>query len=188
MTATSRILVLYAHPAPHRSRIHRRMAEAAQSVAQVQVHDLYETYPDFDIDVQQEQALVAGADMVVFQYPIQWYSVPALLKEWIDVVLEHGWAYGPGGTALQKKDTWLATTTGGVQESYQEDGDHRHPFSAYLLPLQQTARLCGMRWLPPYILHGAHQIDDATAEAHIATYRERLATYPSWPELAADAK
>lgn len=183
MTASPRILILYAHPAPHRSRINRRMVEVAQSLSNVQVHDLYEAYPDFNIDVQHEQTLLADADMVVFQHPTQWYSVPALMKEWIDVVLEHGWAYGAGGTALQLRDAWLATTTGGSHASYKEGGEHRHPFSAFLLPLQQTVNLCGMRWLSPCILHGAHLIDDAAADAHIATYRERLATYPHWPEL-----
>ena len=184
MIAAPRILILYAHPTPYRSRINRRLVEAAQSVPNVRVHDLYETYPDFYIDVPREQALLADADLVVFQHPIQWYSMPALLKQWVDAVLEPGWAYGEGGTALHHKDYWLAVTTGGAHESYQDGGYHRHPFAAFLPPFQQTADLCGMRWLPPYIIHGAHQIDNATMMEHIAIYRERLTTYPHWPELA----
>lgn len=183
MSASPSILVLYAHSAPHRSRVNRRLVEAASTVPNVRLHDLYETYPDFNIDVAHEQALLADADLVIFQHPIQWYSAPALLKEWFDVVLEHGWAYGTGGTALRGKHYWLVATTGGASESYQETGYHRRPFSAFLPPFEQTARLCGMHWLPPYILHGAHQTDDATVEAHVARYRERLATYPHWPEL-----
>ncbi|HEV7618066.1 MAG TPA: NAD(P)H-dependent oxidoreductase [Burkholderiaceae bacterium] len=185
MPASPRILVLYSHPASHRSRVNRPMAEAARSVPNVQVHDLYETYPDFHIDVEYEQRLLADADLVVFQHPIQWYSMPALPKEWVDVVFQEGWAYGPGGTALQNKDYWLAATTGGTHESYQDSGPHRRPFSAFLPQFEQTAELCGMRWLPPHILHDAHRVDDAAVAAHIETYRERLATYPHWPELAA---
>ncbi|MDB5761242.1 MAG: kefK [Herminiimonas sp.] len=183
-TAPPRILILYAHPAPHRSRVNRRLVEAARSVPNVLLHDLYETYPDFDIDVPREQALLADADLVVFQHPIQWYGMPALLKEWVDLVLELGWAYGPGGTALQNKDYWLVATAGGAHESYRENGHHRHPFSAFLPPFRQTAELCGMRWLPPFILHGARQVDDETVATHIAHYRERLVTYPDWPEFA----
>ena len=67
------------------------------------MHDLYEAYPDFDIDVRREQELLAAHEVIVLQHPFYWYSAPALLKEWQDLVLEHGWAYGSGGTALRGK-------------------------------------------------------------------------------------
>jgi putative NADPH-quinone reductase len=185
MPSSPRILVIYAHPASHRSRINLQLVEAAGNLPNVQIHDLYETYPDFHIDISHEKKLLAAADLVVFQHPIQWYSMPSLLKEWVDVVLEHGWAYGSGGNALHGKDYWLVATTGGTSESYQKTGYHRHPFSAFLPPFEQTAQLCGMRWLPPHILHGAHQANKDVAAAHIATYLERLRIYPHWPELAA---
>ena len=101
MNAAPRILILYAHPTHRRSKVNRRLIEAARTVPNVLVHDLYETYPDFYIDVEYEQRMLADADLVVFQHPIQWYSMPALLKEWVDLVLELGWAYGSGGTALK---------------------------------------------------------------------------------------
>ncbi|MES2538895.1 MAG: NAD(P)H-dependent oxidoreductase [Pseudomonadota bacterium] len=183
MNTLPRILILYAHSAPHRSRVNRLLVDAASAMTNIRVHDLYETYPDFDIDIQHEQMLLTEADLVVFQHPIQWYSMPALLKEWVDVVLEQGWAYGQDGNALRDKDFWLVATTGGPQESYQESGYHRYPFSAFLPPIRQTIELCGMRWLPPHILHGAHQADDDVIAAHVDRYRERLATYPHWPEL-----
>jgi glutathione-regulated potassium-efflux system ancillary protein KefF len=106
--------------------------------------------------------------------------MPSLLKEWVDVVLEQGWAYGANGNALRGKDYWLVATTGGALESYQEGGYHGHEFSAFLPPFQQTAELCGMRWHAPYILHGAHQVDEAVVAAHIEGYRERLHAYPHW--------
>jgi putative NADPH-quinone reductase len=183
MPTPPRILVIYAHPASHRSRVNHQLAEAAKTLLNVQVHDLYETYPDFHVDISHEQKLLVAADLIVFQHPIQWYSMPALLKEWVDVVLEPGWAYGHNGTALHGKNFWLVATTGGMPESYQETGYHRHPFSAFLPPFEQTARLCGMRWLAPCIFHGAHQVDDNMVKAHIAHYLERLRTYPYWPEL-----
>lgn len=188
MSPAKRILILFAHPTPHHSRVNRRLAEAAQAVPNVRLHNLYETYPDFYIDVQHEQALLTEADLIVFQHPIQWYNMPSLLKEWVDVVLEYGWAYGPGGTALRGKDFWLVVTTGSVEASYQQGAYHGHEFAAFLPPIQQTALLCGMRWLPPLILHGAHQADDAAIDAHVAAYLQRLVSYPHWPELgAADA-
>jgi putative NADPH-quinone reductase len=185
MPTAPRILILYAHSASHLSRTNRRLMEAAATVPNVLVHDLYEIYPDFHIDIAQEQSLLSNADLIVFQHPIQWYSMPALLKEWVDVVLEHGWAYGPEGHALHGKDFWLVATTGGTDEAYRESGHHRQRFSAFLPPFQQTVHLCGMRWLPPHILHGAPQADDAAVAAHCEQYRKRLATYPHWPELDA---
>ncbi|HYD81665.1 MAG TPA: glutathione-regulated potassium-efflux system oxidoreductase KefF [Paucimonas sp.] len=184
MTDFSRILILYAHPAPHRSNVNRRMIAAARELPQVTVRDLYETYPDFHIDVEQEQELLAAADLIVFQHPIQWYGMPSLLKEWVDIVLEHGWAYGNGGTALRGKGFWLAATTGGTQASYTPGGYHDHSFEAFLPPFRQTAALCGMEWLPPHILHGARQADEATISAHVARYRELLAAWPRRPAAA----
>ena len=173
----ARVLVLFAHAAPHRSRVNARLAAAARSVPGVHVHDLYETYPDFFIDVEREQALVAAADVVVFLHPIQWYGMPALLKEWTDVVLQHGWAYGKDGTALHGKGYWMVATTGSTAEAYQSGAAHGRPFAHYLPPFEQTAALCGMRWLEPLILHGAHVVSDADVDAHVAAFRDRLLTY-----------
>lgn len=185
MTTDSRILVLYAHPASHRSRVNRLMAGVARELPNVTVRDLYEIYPDFHIDAAQEQALLATVDLVVFQHPIQWYGMPSLLKEWVDVVFEHGWAYGTGGTALQGKGFLLAATTGAGAASYAPGAYHGHAFDAFLPPYRQTAALCGMRWFPPFILHGAYHADDASIAAHAARYRELLAQWPDWSDLPA---
>ena len=169
-----RILVLYAHPAAHRSRINRRLADAARALDGVLVHDLYDTYPDFFIDVAREQALLEGADLVVFLHPLRWYSMPSLLKEWVDSVLQPGWAYGPGATALHGKGYWLAVTTGSPAESDWPGERHGHPFDAFLPPFEQTALLCGMQWWPPHILHGAIGAPADAVDAHVALFRARL--------------
>lgn len=179
--STPRILVLYAHPAPHRSRINRRLAEAARSLDGVMLHDLYETYPDFFIDVPREQALVEQTGMLVFLHPIRWYGMPALLKEWVDSVLQPGWAYGPGATALQGKGYLLAATTGSPAESYQAGERHGRPFADFLPPFEQTAALCGMRWWPPHILHGANNATEETIEAHVAAFRDLLSGFLHHP-------
>lgn len=176
-----RILIVYAHAMPHASRVNRALIEAARALPNVTVQDLYETYPDFHIDVAREQALLAAADLVVFQHPIQWYGMPALLKEWVDLVLEVGWAYGEGGTALKDKGYLLSVTTGSPADAYHETGLHGWPFGAFLPPFRQTAELCGMRWLPPFILHGARQVPQAAVDAHVANYLELLSAYPQWP-------
>lgn len=177
------IYLLAAHPDWRESRVNRRLLEAARDLAHVDVCDLYTTYPDYDIDVPAEQARVAAAGLIVLLHPIQWYSMPALQKLWLDDVLAHGWAYGSGGTALRGKDLWLAATTGGPESSYHPQSYNRYFFDAFLPPYEQTAALCGMRFLPPLVLHGAHSSDEPTLAGHVDVFRERLQSYPRWPEL-----
>jgi glutathione-regulated potassium-efflux system ancillary protein KefF len=182
-SADNRIYVLAAHPDWRESRVNRLLCESARAVSGVRVQDLYGSYPDYDIDVATEQAHAQAADLVVLLHPVQWYSMPALMKLWLDEVLAYGWAYGPGGTALQGKDLWLVASTGGPEASYHPQGYNRYFFDAFLPPYEQTATLCGMRFLPPLLLHGARRAGQDEVSAHAQVFRERLASYPDWPEL-----
>ena len=183
------ILVVVAHPELEQSRANRRLLQAARALQQespagrLAVRDLYALYPDYLIDVGVEQAALAAAKLVVWQQPIRWYSMPPLLKLWLDDVLTFGWAYGPEGSALRGKDLWLVASTGGPEDSYRPDSYNRYFFDAFLPPYEQTAALCGMRFLPPLILHGAHKASEAELGAHADTYVQRLADYPVWPEI-----
>ncbi|HEV7914151.1 MAG TPA: NAD(P)H-dependent oxidoreductase [Albitalea sp.] len=178
------ILVLMAHPALEQSRVNRALMQAARNAGpRVEVRDLYALYPDYLIDADVEQARLAAATLVVWQHPIHWYGPPPLMKLWIDEVLAFGWAYGPGGTALRGRDLWLVGSTGGPQESYRPDSYNRYFFDAFLPPYEQTAALCGMRFLHPMMLHGAHRASDAEIAAHAELYAQRLASHPDWPEL-----
>ena len=181
--ATGGIYLIAAHPNWRESRINRRLLDGARSVAKVLTNDLYTEYPDYCIDVATEQARMAAAQLIVLMHPIQWYSMPALQKLWLDDVLTYGWAYGVGGAALRGKDLWLVATTGGTEISYHPQGYNRYFFDAFLPPYEQTAALCGMRFLPPLLLHGAHSASAADVTDHIDTFRQRLQSYPRWPEM-----
>jgi len=187
MTA-SNILVLYAHPAPQRSPVSRRLADTARSLPGVVLRDLYETYPDFDIDGKYERALLDDASLVVFLHPIRWYGMPSILKEWMEVVLRPGWAYGDGGHALRGKGHWLVTSTGSPEGAWGVDGKHGRPFADFLPPFEQTAALCGMRWIPPLVMHDAAQADAAAVEAHVAEFRQRLEAYAGAPATAPEVR
>ncbi|MFM2065403.1 MAG: hypothetical protein RLZZ584_312 [Pseudomonadota bacterium] len=193
--ATGRVLVLVAHPDLHASRVNRRLHATAQRMASlpagahIEVRDLYRLYPDYAIDVAAEQAAVQRAGLIVWQHPVQWYSMPALMKLWLDEVLTHGWAYGHagGGGALAGRSLWLVASTGAREQAYSPTGYNRYFFDAFLPPYEQTAALCGLRFLPPLLLHGAHVAGKAELDAHVNTYAERLAGWPQpevWPELA----
>jgi putative NADPH-quinone reductase len=179
------ILVLYAHPAPHRSPVNRHLAEAARATPGVVVQDLYDSYPDFDIDAERERALVRDAALLVFLHPIRWYGMPSMLKEWMDVVMAPGWAYGKPDSALRGKGYWLVATTGSGPEAYQPGGLHGRPFADFLAPFEQTAALCGMDWIEPLVMHGAAQAGEAAIEAHVAEFTRRLHAYAAPLQSAA---
>lgn len=171
------IALIYAHPHPNRSRANRVLLDAARAVPGVTVRSLYDSYPDFEIDVAAERKLLTESQLIVWQHPIMWYSAPALLKLWFDTVLAHGWAYGEGGTALAGKCCLWVTTTGAPPAGYTPEGIHKHAFEAFVPAIEMTARYCGMRWLPPIVVHGAHRIDDAALRDHAQNYRERLTAF-----------
>ena len=166
------IYLIAAHPHWRESCVTRRLMTAADAAraagAQIDINDLYATYPDYAIDAEAERERVEAADLLVLVHPIQWYSMPALQKLWLDEVLGYGWAYGAGGDALRGKDLWLVASTGGPEASYHPQGYNRYFFDAFL---------------PPLILHGARSTDRASLEAHADTFAERLASYPDWPEM-----
>lgn len=182
-TSRRPVYVLAAHPNLRDSRVNRRLQAAAGKIAGVDLNDLYSSSPDYDFDVPREQARAEAAQLIVLLHPIQWYSMPALMKLWLDDVLTYGWAYG-GGTALRGKDLWLVATTGGSEASYHPESYNRYFFDAFLPPYEQTSALCGMRFLPPMLLHGAHRASEAEIAEHVAMFRQRLLTYPDWPEMA----
>ncbi|MES2887551.1 MAG: NAD(P)H-dependent oxidoreductase [Pseudomonadota bacterium] len=178
------VLVLVAHPALAQSVVNKQLLRAAGACgAPVEVRDLYALYPDYLIDVAAEQTCLQRARLVVWQHPIQWYHMPALMKLWVDEVLTDGWAYGAGGAALHGKDLWLVASTGGPADSYHPQSYNRYAFEAFLPAYEQTAALCGMRFLPPMVLHDARRVQPEDLAIHQARYVERLRHHPAWPEI-----
>ncbi len=166
------VLVLFAHPALEQSRIHRRLIAGHEHwPAEVTFHDLYELYPDFVIDVGYEQDLLLQHDIIVWQHPLYWYSVPPLLKQWIDLTLEHGWAYGSTGIYLRGKTVLNVITAGGQEEAYCDQGHNQYTMQQFLYPLERTAALCGMDYREPYVIYGTHNLHGADIEAEAVKYR-----------------
>jgi len=168
------ILILFAHPAFERSRVNRILVDAVRDINGVTFNDLYEAYPDFDVDVQREQELLVANDLIVLQHPLYWYSTPALLKQWEDLVLEHGWAYGSKGTALEGKRLLSAISAGGREDAYRSEGMNRYTMRELLAPIEQTAALCGMEYLPPFVVHGTHRMTQQEIEGHARDYRRAI--------------
>ena len=170
----SRILVIHAHPYPRRSRAGAALLSAVRDMPELGIHSLYDRYPDFAIDVKREQRALKHASVIVWQAPFYWYGVPSLLSHWFEKVLVDGFAYGPGGDALSGKLVQWVATTGTDQHAYEATGMHHHRFDAFVPPIEETARFCGMQWQAPIVVHGAHRIGDEALASHARDYRLRL--------------
>ena len=167
------IAVVHAHPYPRHSRACAALVEAIRDLPGLELRALYDLYPDFDIDPAAEQAAMERAGLIVWLHPTYWYTAPALMKHWFEKVLVKGWAHG-GGTALAGKECLWVTTTGGDEAAYSAAGRHRQPFDVFAPVVEQTARYCGMSWLEPFVVHGAHEVPEAALREAGERLRARL--------------
>lgn len=177
MAHMKKVLILFAHPRFENSRANRALLQAVQRLDFVTVHDLYERYPDFNIDVATEKKLLTDHQLIIWQFPLYMYGPPPILKQWIDLVLEYGWAHGAGGCSLENKILAVAVTTGGSREAYGAKSFNRFALSEFLRPLEQTAVLCRMIYLPPFAVQGMARLTDADLARYANLYRlavERL--------------
>lgn len=169
-----RILCLYAHPNHHKSRSNKIIVDVVKQIPSLTFHDLYENYPDYHIDVEREKELLVSHDILMFQHPFYWYSMPPLLKLWEDDVLELGFAYGPEGNALRGKDFLLSITAGGKQDAYCTEGYNRFCIDELITPYIQTANLCGLKWHTPMTLFDANRVSEQEIFEHGENLVKRL--------------
>ncbi|NIF60103.1 oxidoreductase [Enterobacter sp. Ap-916] len=170
----NKILVLAAHRAPEESRINRAGVTALKSIAGVTVHELKREYPDHQIDVEREQALLVEHDAIVLMFPFWWYSSPAILKDWQDQVLTFGFAYGTNGTALHGKKLMVMTSTGGQAEAYRAEGANRYTVEELLLPFHAMANKTGMIWQAPALIQGANTITEVLIDEGVNGWLSRV--------------
>ncbi|EPS3387552.1 NAD(P)H-dependent oxidoreductase [Vibrio vulnificus] len=167
----NKVLVIYAHPSQHRSEVNAPLFAAAQAVDGVTCVDLYAEYPQFDINIDKEQARLLEHDVIVFQFPLYWYSTPALLKEWQDLVLEYGFAYGTDGTALKDKLMLCVVSAGGKEQAYKAEGYNHFTIRQLLAPIEQMAALTSMHYLPPFAIFGARTaLEENRIDQHVERY------------------
>jgi len=178
-----KILIIFAHPKFEHSHVNQKLLQASSDLENIQIRDLYELYPDFNIDVQAEQELLIAADILIWHHPIYWYAAPPLLKQWLDLVLEFGWAYGPGGVFLKGKYVFNCVSSGGTADAYSKEGRHGHTLKEFLLPFYQTAKLCNMPYLPPFHVGGTHKIQSQELNDSAGKYRDLLVYLRDVPEI-----
>ncbi|GHJ42642.1 NAD(P)H-dependent oxidoreductase [Streptomyces sp. TS71-3] len=182
-TRAPRTLVVVGHPDLSRSRINAAMTEAIRDLDNVTVRDISRTYPDRIIDVAAEQQLVSAHDLIVWQFPLHWYSLPAVLKQWLDEVMTRDFAYDTG-PLLTGKTLLTALSTGGLATMYRHGGFHRLTIEELLRPVEQTAHRMGLAWAEPLVLHGSRGVSDEELALHAKRYRTLLEKGPAVPAAA----
>lgn len=156
-------LVILAHPNMAQSSLNKQVIdELNKQPEQFTIHNLYETYPDEQINIEAEQRLIEKHDSIILQFPIYWYSCPSLLKKWIDETFAFNWAYGPEGHALENKPFALLVTTGADATQYEAPGE---TIEDILLPFKMTFHYTNADYKGFYTIYGPTTTKEAVESA-----------------------
>lgn len=172
-------VLLLAHPTFGTSRANLALLSGLIDVPGLETTELYQLYPDGRIDVAIERERLLRATRLVFQFPLQWYSTPSLLKQWEDAVLTPLFYLEPAIAALTAGlPFFAATTTGGPLASYQPGGAAM-TINELFAPLRATARKCGWQWQTPFAVYDVRNLDDASLMRAGGEYRSALLSIPA---------
>lgn len=170
-----KVSIIFAHPDVENGSIANKIIiDEVKNLKGVEIRNLYQMYPDFKIDVEAEQKALVESDIIIFQYPFHWYSVPGILKEWLDKVFLYGFAYGSAGDKLTGKEFLISTTVGGGVDSYQDGGHNGFTIEELLKPLEQTINLAGMKFNKALVSHDMVYIPDVYNKKEAVEQRARV--------------
>ena len=141
----SKVLVISGHPDLNDSVSNKIILAELEKEENVTVEYLDAMYPEFAIDVPAEQAKLVEADVVVFQFPLFWYSAPSMLHRWMEQTFQHGFSHGSKGKALVGKKVVVSVTAGAPEEIYTVE-QSGHVIDDYLFFIQGACALTGMEY------------------------------------------
>lgn len=155
------VLIISGHPDLSTSVANATILdEVAKALPDAEIRRLDSLYPDYRFGIAAEQAALLQADVVVLQFPLSWYSMPGLLKLWLDKIFPHGRKGKLGG-----KKQLFSFTTGAPAVAYQKDGSMKHTVEDYFPAFETTATLCNLDFVEPIYTCGISYTarDDAAA-------------------------
>jgi len=169
------VVIISGHPDLKNSLANKIILdEISAKCPQVEIRKLDELYSDGKFDVKAEQKALEKANIIIFQYPTHWYGVPAILKLYIDTIMEHGWAYGSKGTALKGKYFIASTTLGAPESAYSANGSMKHTVDEFYFGLEQYAALCNLDFKKLFYICGAMCVPGVTTEEQKQALIERV--------------
>ncbi|WP_047460988.1 NAD(P)H-dependent oxidoreductase [Rhizobium rhizogenes] len=146
-------------------------------------------------DVKAEIEKLLWADTLILQFPLWWFSLPAILKGWVERVFAYGFAYGVGehsdkrwgdrygeGTLVGKR-AMLIVTAGGWEEHYAPRGVNG-AIDDLLFPINHGILYYpGYDVLPPFVAYRVDRLDESGFEANAERLRERMRTLGTTPPI-----
>lgn len=171
------ILYVYAHPSPqslNAAILRHALSVLEDNGSNVVLSNLY-TEP---FVAAAELKKIADADHIILQFPLWWFSTPAIMKDWIDRVLVKGFAYDTGKTfadgLLRGKTASLTITAQSPESAYQRNGIHGATLQEFLLPIHHALRFTGIETLEPFVVYEAVDISPERSEKIMGDYRGYL--------------
>lgn len=155
--------MILAHPVIEKSIGNKIISTNFSKEEHIEVRHLDELYPDFNIDVQIEQEALLAADTIVFQFPLFWYNMPAMLKHWIDKVFEYGFAFGKG-SKLAGKSVIVSFTIGSPVSLYPDEIVQKIVF-----PFKGLAEYCKLNYIGEIFCNDINGYSDEAKENAIDT-------------------
>ncbi|MCX6137859.1 MAG: NAD(P)H-dependent oxidoreductase [Ignavibacteriales bacterium] len=132
----------------------------------------------FSPEIETEIAKIEWCDLMIWQFPLWWFGLPAVLKGWVDRVFAMGRAYGGGkvyGTGVfREKRAMLSLTTGGPEQSYVKGG-FNGDMNGILRPIHRgMLQFVGFDVLAPHVVYGPARLSEEERELQLLKYGERL--------------
>lgn len=132
-------------------------------------------------DIMREIDKVSRADHIILQFPLWWFSTPAILKGWLDRVLVKGFAYDTGKIfndgLLKGKKAVLVVSTQSPESAYQSAGVHHATIDVFIHPIHHTLRFAGIDTLAPFVTYGAFNLEETRTKKIAQDYQDYLLSH-----------
>ncbi|MBL4592588.1 MAG: NAD(P)H-dependent oxidoreductase [Flavobacteriales bacterium] len=155
----SKTLMILTHPKIDESIGNRIISNVIAKQENTEVRHLDKLYPDFKINIKAEQEALLKADTIIIQYPIFWYSTPAILKQWIDQVIQFGFAFGDDNYNLEGKKLIASFTIGSPVKDYPQE-----IIDKIIFHLQGLAEYCKMEYVGEIFCNDINGYSDGAKE------------------------
>lgn len=151
-------LVVVGHPHLEKSVVSKHWLEAITGKATLRF--LAEVAPlDKPLDIAAEQAVLEQHDRIILQFPLYWYSAPALMKRWLDEIMTFGWAYGQGGDKLAGKELGIAVSAGGAEVEFSSTGYQLYTLEEFMQQYEAVAAFVRMKWIGMHAIYDTYGAD-----------------------------
>lgn len=158
-------LLILAHPYYAQSIANKAIVEElVKTYPDLEVRDIFQLYPDYQINVSAEQEALLRHDTIILQYPMFWFNMPAILKLWFDEVFTYQFAYGSQGDKLKDKKVIISMTVGQTEANMVSDQENL--IDSFLKAVQYSIQYTQMQLSNTFLLYDVSPLS-GNAESEI---------------------